>query len=318
MNYQAPNSQRIQLDGNNIVVVPFSVVFDDRTEFRMALNVHKVVKVFDLESYDPLPASYAPFFGLVKIDEIPVPVFDLKEIFHKNESGKSLGETRGYQGRVIICNVQGIYVGALVDRTRKLEHHNNQLVMPPPAALQNGGVSSINAVINGANGYLYLLDVEAILEHYGIQFNQDSYSSGNPDILHGKRILVVEDSRVFQKRCLQVLEKHGALVEAACNGQEGLDLLQRNNYNYDLVFTDIEMPVMNGIDMARLIRERAPELPVLFNSAISNPAFIKDIKASKLGDYLIKFDEKTIIEKLVLMLGIYSRAPVQENKSNVI
>jgi len=111
MSNAARKHHSIEMNGIDIVVVPFSVAFDDKTEFRLALNVHKVVKVFDLEDYDPLPASYGPFFGLVKIDDMSVPVFDLKEVLHSDGIDKIVTPSKSFCGRVIICAFQSLSLG---------------------------------------------------------------------------------------------------------------------------------------------------------------------------------------------------------------
>jgi len=67
-------------------------------------------------------------------------------------------------------------------------------------------------------------------------------------------VLVVEDNEVNSKLALRVLSKAGYRVLLAANGQEGLDVLEREKV--DIVLMDMNMPVMDGLTAARLIRER--------------------------------------------------------------
>ena len=68
----------------------------------------------------------------------------------------------------------------------------------------------------------------------------------------GKRILLVEDNRINQKVALGILGKLGVGAEVAENGEEALELLRTTQY--DLVFMDVQMPVMNGFEAALQIR----------------------------------------------------------------
>lgn len=75
-------------------------------------------------------------------------------------------------------------------------------------------------------------------------------------------ILSVEDNEFTRKVIRQTLEKEGHTVLMASNGQEGLDLLKANP-EVGLVFTDINMPVMDGLAMTREIRKTNPTLPII-------------------------------------------------------
>jgi len=67
--------------------------------------------------------------------------------------------------------------------------------------------------------------------------------------------LIVEDNPINQKMIQHTLKNMGITTECANNGQEGVDAYQLNSERYDIVFMDIQMPVLNGIDATKKILE---------------------------------------------------------------
>ena len=85
-------------------------------------------------------------------------------------------------------------------------------------------------------------------------------------------ILLVEDNKDIADVTRANLEELGFRVTHASTAQDALDLLRQNRY-FDLVFSDIVMPgEWSGVDLARLIRERYPALPVLLTTGYSSVA----------------------------------------------
>jgi CheY-like chemotaxis protein len=76
-----------------------------------------------------------------------------------------------------------------------------------------------------------------------------------------KKVLVVDDDPVVGRSFDRVLSERGYAVITAANGQEALDRMAREDY--DMVFTDIRMPGMDGIDVASEIKARQPWMPVV-------------------------------------------------------
>ena len=67
------------------------------------------------------------------------------------------------------------------------------------------------------------------------------------------RVLLAEDSKVNQKMVIALLEKGGHAVVVAENGEIAVDLAATQNF--DVVLMDVQMPVMNGFDATKAIRE---------------------------------------------------------------
>ena len=71
-------------------------------------------------------------------------------------------------------------------------------------------------------------------------------------MLTGLKILVAEDNELSQKIANFILQKQGAEIYAAYNGQQAIDLLQKNDY--DVILMDLHMPEMGGYEATEYIR----------------------------------------------------------------
>ena len=103
------------------------------------------------------------------------------------------------------------------------------------------------------------------------------------------KILLVEDSKVNQMVCLRILARMDMTADLACNGQEALDQIHANDY--DLVLMDCQMPVMDGFEATKQIRDLPDDKAQLPVIAITANALAGDReKCLKAGmtDYLSK------------------------------
>src|SRR6266702_4695835 len=86
----------------------------------------------------------------------------------------------------------------------------------------------------------------------------------------GYRVLVVEDNDDVGQFSTELLEDLGYVVRRVANANAALAILGENEFAVDLVFSDVIMPGMNGVELAGFIRERYPGLPVVLTSGYSN------------------------------------------------
>jgi PAS domain S-box-containing protein len=86
----------------------------------------------------------------------------------------------------------------------------------------------------------------------------------------GYRVLVVEDNDDVGQFSTELLEDLGYTVRRVANANAALAILSENEFAVDLVFSDVIMPGMNGVELAGVIRERYPGLPVVLTSGYSN------------------------------------------------
>ena len=86
----------------------------------------------------------------------------------------------------------------------------------------------------------------------------------------GRRVLVVEDNVEVGRFATQTLEDLGYVTTWAANADEALAHLDADAAGFDVVFTDVVMPRMNGIELGKEIRRRRPGLPVVLASGYSH------------------------------------------------
>ena len=94
-----------------------------------------------------------------------------------------------------------------------------------------------------------------------------------------RKVLVVDDDAVVGHSINRVLTGQGYQVREAASGIEALEAL--GNQQYDMVFTDIRMPGMDGLDMASRMKKNYPEMPVVVITGYGTQENEK--KASDLG-----------------------------------
>ena len=101
------------------------------------------------------------------------------------------------------------------------------------------------------------------------------------------RVLLVDDNVGFRHELRLLLEDCGIEVVAEGeNGQEAVELATRTDT--DVVLMDLRMPVMDGLQAARALRDQVPSLPVIILSAYEDPALKSEADAANAYAYLVK------------------------------
>lgn len=114
-----------------------------------------------------------------------------------------------------------------------------------------------------------------------------------------KKILIVDDEESIRFLYQEELEEEGYIVECAKNGEEALEKLSA--FQPDLISLDIKMPVMDGIEALKRIREKERHLPIILCSAYGE--YKQDLTTWASDAYVVKCADltnfKSIIRKLL-------------------
>ncbi|MCK5511764.1 MAG: sigma-54-dependent Fis family transcriptional regulator [Thermodesulfovibrionia bacterium] len=112
-----------------------------------------------------------------------------------------------------------------------------------------------------------------------------------------KKILVIDDESIIRISCQRSLSNEGYEVKLASSGKEGIELLEKGEFN--LVLLDIKMPDMDGIEVLKKITSTWPETKVIMITGYSTvEAAVKTLRLGALN-YLEKpFTPDSLIETI--------------------
>lgn len=172
--------------------------------------------------------------------------------------------------------------------------------------LQGG---AINIESEQGKGTLFTLHISFEKSHHTEQTNKCSPIKITDINLANRNILLVEDHPVNTLVATKLLQKMGAKIISAPNGKCGFELFEQSQENeFDLIFMDIQMPVMNGYDATKAIRQsshpNAKSIPII---AMTANAFTEDIHNSLnvgMNDHIAKPITAENIKNTLEKLGI--------------
>jgi PAS domain S-box-containing protein len=134
-------------------------------------------------------------------------------------------------------------------------------------AKQSGGDVHVRSEPGGGSTFtLYLPEVEPDFAAGGSEREAEPIEPGG----NGQRVLVVEDNVEVGRFATQILQDLGYETTWTTNAEEALDRLGADGGGFDMVFSDVVMPGMGGIELAKILRRRLPGLPVVLASGYSH------------------------------------------------
>lgn len=134
-------------------------------------------------------------------------------------------------------------------------------------------VRSLEQYIIGINGYLIKptmpsVVLEKIIEVFGLErpsshllHKKKTQLAGIKKAISGSRILLVEDNEINRQVVFELVEKVGVLVDVAENGASAVK--KAKEIPYDLILMDLHMPVMDGMEATKKIREYNTQIPII-------------------------------------------------------
>ncbi len=114
-----------------------------------------------------------------------------------------------------------------------------------------------------------------------------------------QQVAIADDHQIFRQGLSMLLNSMPDIkvVAQAANGKELIDYLQK--LSIDLVFLDINMPEMNGLDTAQWIKNHFPSIKIVVLTMHTDNQYIKSVLNAGVSGYLLKTADNTQIEKAV-------------------
>jgi CheY-like chemotaxis protein len=152
--------------------------------------------------------------------------------------------------------------------------------------------------------------IDCVNECLGTDNDQNEDLAAGEGEFEDKRMLVAEDIEINREILMALLENTGLIIDCAENGKEALDIIEANPDKYDIVFMDIQMPQMDGLEATRCIRalpaHQRERLPII---AMTANVFKSDVDACLAAGMDGHLGKPLDIGDVLEMLRKYLRAP---------
>jgi len=184
------------------------------------------------------------------------------------------------------------------------------------AELMNGKIQ-VQSELHKGSKFVFELELplqESLRSNF---ISTKTYTQELPDvsILKGIDILLVEDNTINQEIVSGLLQDSGINIDIASNGLEAITIHKNNIGRYKLILMDIQMPIMDGLEATKKIRELDKNIPII---ALTANAMIQDISDTKrvgVNDHINKpIDVKILYFMLLKYVVNHTTLEAKENK----
>jgi PAS domain S-box-containing protein len=197
------------------------------------------------------------------------------------------------------------FTQASSESTRKYGGTGLGLTIVKDLAELQGGSVSVNSIEGDGSTFTILLPVKRVSAAAVQEVNQALIQLANPELYH---ILLVEDNPLNQQLALKLVTDFGFRVALASNGEEALAALHQPGAKFDLVLMDLNMPVLDGYETTKRIRQEFNfPLPIVALTAHSSQTERERCFEVGMNDYLSKpFRARELYYRIARLLGGHS------------
>lgn len=268
------------------------------------INVFKVQEVLTCPRLSNIPQAHSAMRGLATIRHKTIPVIDLAAAIGQRPLESSP------ENLIIITEYNGTVQAFLVKAVERIVNMNWEGIKSPPKGI--GRNNYLTAVTEVDGKLVEIIDVEKILsEIIGVDVHLE-----NAEHLIGKngktlKFLIADDSMVARNQVQRTLEQIGVDCVSTTTGKEALDVLKSMadegldvTKEFNLLISDIEMPIMDGYTLTSEIRAdaRLKDLNIMLHSSLSggfNESMTLKVNADK---FIPKFKAEQLAEEIKALL----------------
>ena len=297
----------LQVGTNELELVDFRIFKEENGEIYegiYGINVSKVREIIKYPKLTELPGVPDFIEGIFDLRGIVIPVVNLAKWM-----GIKTPENKEIHPRVIIAEFNNILIGFVVHEAKRIRRISWSDIEPASFTSGQGVLdkSKITGVTRIENDeVLLILDLESVVEDLG--FYQPDVDADNAIDQFNGMAMVLDDSLTARKIVKDALSKMGFSVIEAKDGEEGIEKLEElyaqlgDNLVRELkiIVSDVEMPRMDGFHFAAKVKDdpRFHEIPIVFNSSISDHFSEERGKEAGGEGYMVKFDANVFYSEI--------------------
>ena len=277
-----------------------------------AINVNKTREILRWTGCRPIPTKTPAFVGITTLRDALLPLIDLR-IFLGIHSPVPMNQTK-----VMVVEFNDIKLGFLVDGVERIRQVNAEDL--DSSKMRGVSLKWVLYIIKRDERNILLLDYEAIIQETAPavaehMFDQNKLSTYQDQLgqVEDFHILVADDSPLLRQQTCDVLKQSGFLsIYPVKDGVEAKKLLLDQGENFDLLISDIEMPLLDGLSLVETLREdsRTSNMPVILFSSIMVKDLLDRAELLKIV-HVLKPDVYKLVESV---MKIYKEC---KNKRNI-
>ncbi len=289
--------QRTRLVGQNRLEI---LMFRLSGRQQFAINVFKVQEVVQLPKMTLMPHRHGSVCGVVNLRGQTLPVIDLSRAIGLRPLVPDERST------IIVTEYNRSIQAFLVGGVERILNLNWEEVLPPPSTA--GRQHYLTAITKVEDKLVEVIDVEKVLAEivpYNTSIAPERLTDPVLERARGREVLCVDDSTVALSQLRETLSQLGITIHTASDGAKGLNKLKAwadaGEVITDrllMVFTDAEMPEMDGYRLTTEIRNdpRLRDLYVVLHTSLSGNFNLAMVQKVGCDNFLSKFQPEKLVD----------------------
>lgn len=266
-----------------------------------AIGTLKVREIIPFEPLSSIPHSHPVVIGTVYTRGVTVPVIDLAAAV----GYRPVAVDERQSCSIIVTDCQRQVVGFLVRKIERIIDADWRNIAPVPAVAGRQIYSS--GIIFHHDQLIQLLDIETLLSHiFPVDENlrHASVTDVERELLLRHPILLVDDSSVARKQLSEALDYIDVPFDVCTDGAQALQRMQHaaaDGMPYDLLVSDIEMPGLDGYELAFEVRndKRLEHMYLILHTSLSSEISVDRAHQVGANEALTKFDAPELIQAML-------------------
>ncbi|MFN0117962.1 MAG: PAS domain S-box protein [Elusimicrobiota bacterium] len=173
------------------------------------------------------------------------------------------------------------------------------------------GLSTVYGIINQSQGHIHVTSRVGSGSQFDIYLPQQAMTvrprkpklKKTSNFRGSETILLVEDEESVRRLTKRLLLENGYTVIEASNGKEAFELFRQKTTDIDFLLTDLVMPFMGGLELARRLKRENKKLPILFMTGYTNDEVVKSDLIDDEIDLIVKpFSPSDLMSRIRLSL----------------